>query len=436
MNSKTKKIVANKRTNTKPDKYAWHFNVFNGYTNNEKTEIQKILRKNIIGQQFKRDDLLMAKSAADLNTIKTPIIYRSGKQYENMLFSFNFLHHGQRKLFNTELYLLSKYLKTHNAKANVIYAGAAAGNHFPYLSSLFPNVDFYLYDPAKFAIKETNRIHIYNEFFTDDVATSWGPGGNMSAKHGDADFFLCDIRVDISDKSDEDREAQVTEDMNRQLAWAKLVKPKKASMLKFRPPYVSNAQLEYLPGHILWQTWPPKASGETRLITEYKQFDKPLVIYNVGTYENLAAYHNIVERSYSRYTDLPLFNMVPGYNGGWDCRAEAETWIMYLDIVKGAKPTPGAIANKMNALTRALKQPLVGHASYHGRYNRFTYGNKWLWMITRALQNIDRKAYADKRNKHEVDRVRNRGVIGYLVKRPGTSHTKRKTKKQTAKKQK
>lgn len=425
MPSKTKKYTrvgksrsTKKRSSSRSGgKYDWHFKVFKGYAEDEKRQITKVLRDNIRGRKFKRGDLLMAKSNNELAMLDIPFKYRHNKQSEDMLFSFTFLHHGQRKLFNTELYLLSKYLKKHTDRANVVYAGAAAGVHFPYLASLFPNVHFHLYDPAKFAIKPTDHLHIYNEFYTDDISTSWAPGGDMHAKWGACDFFLCDIRVDISEKSDEDREAQVTEDMLRQQGWAQLIQPAKASMLKFRPPYDSGATLEYLPGQILWQTWPGKASGETRLITESRQFKDGLVKYNVGKYEDICAVHNVADRTYARYTDMRLFGLVPGYDGSWDSRAEAETWKMYLDIVSGVGTTPHNIAKKMNGLTRALHQPLNPPSTYHGRYGRFVAGNKWLWMITRELQRVDRKKIIGRRNKHEINRVKGLGVKAYLVKK-------------------
>lgn len=412
--NKTKK---QNKQNPKNTKYQWHFKVFDAYIPCEQTSIVKVLNSNIKGNTFNKSDLLMSTSVNVLNNLSPPIKYRRGKNYNNTLFTFTFLHHGQRKLFNTELYMLSNYLKSHDEHAVVVYAGAAAGVHFPYLSSLFPNVDFHLYDPARFAIKETSRIHIYNEFFTDDVASSWGPNGSMRKKYKGCHFFLCDIRVDISDLNDNAREAQVTEDMQRQQRWAQLAHPMKASMLKFRPPYDSTATLEYLPGKILWQTWPGKASGETRLITESAQFNNKLVKYDVGKYEDMCAYHNMVYRPYIKYTDLKLFKSVPGYDGGWDARAEAETWKMYININAKLTQNVGNIAKKMNQLTKALKQPLIVPYSYHGRYSDHIHGNRWLWMITRSLERIDREKMGAHRRNHETNRVKGLGVKGYLVKR-------------------
>src|SRR5437588_8435378 len=64
-------------------------------------------------------------------------------------FKYENLHWGQRKLLNSEIDFLTNHT---DSKTNYIcvYAGAADGQHMPYLSSLFKNISFHLYDPAKF----------------------------------------------------------------------------------------------------------------------------------------------------------------------------------------------------------------------------------------------------------------------------------------------
>ena len=44
---------------------------------------------------------------------------------------------------------------------NVLYAGAAPGIHIEYLSFLFKNHTFHLYDPNEFKLKASERILIY-----------------------------------------------------------------------------------------------------------------------------------------------------------------------------------------------------------------------------------------------------------------------------------
>ena len=60
-------------------------------------------------------------------------------------------HWGQRKLFLSELYFLTKYA---GLSKNVIYAGAAPGKHTKYLATLFPEHKFILVDPSPFHIEE------------------------------------------------------------------------------------------------------------------------------------------------------------------------------------------------------------------------------------------------------------------------------------------
>lgn len=58
-------------------------------------------------------------------------------------------HWGQRKLLMVEIYFLTTY--GHLSK-NVIYAGAAPGMHIAFLSHLFKDHKFYLYDPSEFRL--------------------------------------------------------------------------------------------------------------------------------------------------------------------------------------------------------------------------------------------------------------------------------------------
>ena len=95
---------------------------------------------------------------------------------------------ADRKLYLSELDLLTRALKGERADApiTVVYAGAAPGHHAPYLSAKFPGADWHVYDPAEFGIKPGDRIHLYNEFFTDNTALRWA---------GRWDLFICDIRL-------------------------------------------------------------------------------------------------------------------------------------------------------------------------------------------------------------------------------------------------
>ncbi len=79
-------------------------------------------------------------------------------------------HWGQRKLLLSEI----EFLTVHGSPGCVvIYAGAAPGTHIPYLVKLFPEVKcFVLYDPADFAVTNSERIEVHQGFFTP---TRWQP---------------------------------------------------------------------------------------------------------------------------------------------------------------------------------------------------------------------------------------------------------------------
>lgn len=139
------------------------------------------------------------------------------------------LHHGQRKLFMSELQFLTGVLKTKDTPATVLYAGAAPGVHIPFLAQLFPKVEFYLYDPARFVIpkKYQHRIHLFNEYFTPSTAKEW---------EGKCDLFISDIRRDDGKEDADVFERQVEEDMKEQADWVRVIKPRLGALLKFRPP--------------------------------------------------------------------------------------------------------------------------------------------------------------------------------------------------------
>src|SRR3989338_871731 len=80
-------------------------------------------------------------------------------------------HLGQRKLLLSEIQLLTKYYTEQDTDPVVIYIGAAPGIHLPFLSKLFPNVKFILYDGAKFCndiLENPKTYKIKNIFFDSD----------------------------------------------------------------------------------------------------------------------------------------------------------------------------------------------------------------------------------------------------------------------------
>ena len=95
----------------------------------------------------------------------------------------NIPHIGQRKLLMTEVWFLSQYnlqnIKKEKEPPIVIYPGAAPGTHILYLSKLFPNVEFHLYDMSRFDINLRNKstkpknVFLYNQLFLDEETEYW-----------------------------------------------------------------------------------------------------------------------------------------------------------------------------------------------------------------------------------------------------------------------
>lgn len=191
------------------------------------------------------------------------------------------MHLGQLKLFYSELMFLSKYAEPGD---RVLYVGAASGYHTSKLAQLFPTITFDLWDPGEFDIESQPNITIYNRFFSDEDAEDYKSTPRL--------LFICDIRtVAFRDYVNaQDREGMdnlVTDDMDSQMRWARIMNPVFA-YLKFRLPY-DVASMPYLTGTIFFQPYAP-LSTECRLLTsnytdmiEYipKDFDEKLAWHNV-----------------------------------------------------------------------------------------------------------------------------------------------------------
>lgn len=325
-------------------------------------------------------------------TERPTVVYRPGKTgnkpMPNMLLN---LHLGQRKLFITELWFLSHHLKATNSAATVLYVGAACGEHIKLLVKLFPEVQWILFDPAKFSIKAGPRVKIYNRFFEYEDAEFWS---------GKCDFFISDIRLSADDA--EKFEVGVSEDMKVQMDWALTIKPKVAAMLKFRPPYIdpgAKVTIRYLRGRCLRQAWAPKSSTETRLVVNAADIaaDK-LVDYDVDVYQDWCAQYNEVERGLKRHRrPRDIFGNVidttciPGFDRCPDCMVELYTWNRY-NLLTGARHVRDMCITGMNTLTSALKQPLLrswarglGCGVGHGKFPQYQAGTQALAATLQAV---------------------------------------------------
>jgi len=227
------------------------------------------------------------------------------------------IHIGQRKLLMSEIYFLTKYSVLSDC---VVYAGAAGGQHIPFLATLFPKLKFYLWDPGQFAINSSKSIEINRDYFTDEVALSY-----LEKKP----LFICDIRSGSEGMKFTDFENEVHRNNQMQRRWVEIMKPKMA-MLKFRVPYntpISN-EYDYLDGEICLQAWAPPFSGETRLITD----GSSTRIYS--EYEARLHYINTIIRPYVKYNTFLLaedFQRVANISRSFDCSYEIYIWKSYID---------------------------------------------------------------------------------------------------------
>lgn len=239
------------------------------------------------------------RSSVYLTNNSPTLKYRAGSQGPNA-------HWGQLKLMMTELLFLSdNYNTSKHTKPVVVYAGAAHGDHIPILSKMFPKIRWILYDPSKFNITSDDKITIVNEFYTNDVSEQIK---ERADEEGWDIFFISDIRLAPEDGDNPDdvsyeKESQIEEDMKMQEGWHNILKPV-ASLLKFRIPYTItevNGEFKYLPGELMIQPFPPRFSGESRLVVKENN-----VQVNFGTrwYEEVMFYHNIVTRPHYEYEPL------------------------------------------------------------------------------------------------------------------------------------
>ena len=131
---------------------------------------------------------------------------------------------GQRKLFLTELQFLTRFWDSEQVPEPIIvYAGAAPGKHIPLLGYLFPQARFYLYDPRPFHISPSEKISIYQQYFTDEDASQWANRKDV--------FFISDIRTaDYQQMGEEENENAIMTDMKMQEVWYHIIKPGFAHM--------------------------------------------------------------------------------------------------------------------------------------------------------------------------------------------------------------
>jgi len=266
----------------------------------------------------------------------------------------NVIHWGQRKLLLTEIEFLTIHEKNITDKSKliyVIYAGSAPGTHILYLSKLFPNIYFELYDPREFNTKLDNykMIKTHVQYFTDDTAKEW-----ITENHPDKIILLIsDIRTGEPEKQNEDVvEERVSIDHEWQMNWYNTMKPEMA-MFKFRLPW-KDGFTEYLDGDIYIQPYPPATSTETRLIVgknaglkkyDNRKYEEQLFYFNnhmrVNNFKNILSHMKNNEKN--------------GLNNKYDSSAEIYILQQYL-LMKHSKQIELKIINMSKEINNELSK--------------------------------------------------------------------------------
>jgi len=176
----------------------------------------------------------------------------------------------------------------------VLYAGAAPGNHIPFLAEeLFPHLTFILVDPARFACKPSRNVIIRNEYFTDDLCTEFASTITHRATHL---LFISDIRSMSASMRDNEKEERVGIDMRAQHEWVTMLTPA-YSMLKFRLPY-SPGHTKYFAGRPYLPVWGGRTTTESRYIIPYASIrDHVMQDWSHKHYEDLMYHFNTVTRT-------------------------------------------------------------------------------------------------------------------------------------------
>lgn len=237
------------------------------------------------------------------------------------------LHWGQLKLFLSEVELLNLIIagKINNTGKPplLLYVGAAPGNHTNFLSDMYPDVKFDLWDGQPFVCRETDRIKIHNNYFFNEDAERY-------VKQGYMDKYFTILVSDIRRASDEET---VKGDMAMQLDWWKAMKPDLA-MFKFRLPW-SGGITEYPEGDIYTQAFPGTNSSEMRLIFKG---DAKLIAYDNRKYEEQCFYHNQERRgqcfNHPKFPNKNYSIEKDGFDNCYDCIKMITLIDEYLTLIK------------------------------------------------------------------------------------------------------
>lgn len=298
-------------------------------------------------------------------------VYSSGSKLKN-------IHWGQLKLFSNEMLFLVENCVTDDV-TELVYVGAAPGEHLVVLTQLFPGITFHLYDSNKFDLRLRNmarsdrlpdsNVVIYDKYFKDEDVAKWTDTKCI---------FISDIRTlsyDSKKTSFKDRknnEDIVWRDMKLQQSWVEAIKPLH-SLLKFRLPYAEKFELEkgryreYLSGTVYRQPFSKSGSSETRLYVSYPPLRKQ---WDILAYEKKMYYHNKNTRKQKFFHPLDALrqHVLEDYNlsNDFDSVFLANIVLDYISIHSSSENK--SLAINVENLDKILKFIIENITSGHRRH--------------------------------------------------------------------
>ena len=310
-------------------------------------------------------------------------------------------HHGQRKLFLSELEFLVENLDT-DEQAIIIYIGAAPGSHINLFLRWFDNVKFWLIDPREDAfdrkmfeeVAGAGKIMITTDYYDADFAqrltaiagdeldfdvafpelsekTRYKEKYGLFRRGVTKFFFWSDIRrTSATNVSRIQHEVQVKDDMALQLTGLAELEQAVGSdnflaMLKFRPPFIGDDDFSYMAGELRTQVWAPLESAELRLIG--RPSDRQTV-YSKKAIEEIMFYHN----KYLRNSSYGPTN-IEGYGSCHDCHREVNILKRYFlkyedDGTREIDEEVSWIGNEINVF---FGVDLISHASKSAKVSNY-----------------------------------------------------------------
>ena len=257
------------------------------------------------------------------------------------------LYLKQRKLLMSEVYFISKYSydsRHGDSPIDILYVGAATGDHIPYLYSLFEEIDkFYLYDPNRFTIERGENIIIHDTLFTNNDAQRWS---NRKKPF----LFICNAKTGLEDND-------IHNDLRSQKQWYEIMKKNTnmiAAMLRFQLPFSyqqEDDKITYFSGNeIFFPCWNSQTSNESRIIVTNNPISLRERSYSIIHYEQSFNYLNDVTREWQWFNHrvpIGVSTTPTGLDHCYDCSLEVLFWTEYLES-RGESITSGKLASLIN----------------------------------------------------------------------------------------